>query len=87
MRLSDGSFLVAGKQLTAFTDSEEHAVKLEAVVPFLLARTLVERGAAHQPAPDWTANVVVDGRLVTGQNPQSASGVGAAMRTLLLGKV
>lgn len=84
--LSDGTPLVAGKQLAAFTDSEEHAVRLEQVVPFLLASALVERGALHRAAPDWTAQVVVDGRLVTGQNPQSASGVGAALRDLLLGK-
>lgn len=82
--LSDGTHLVAGKKVAAFTDSEEHAVKLEKVVPFLLASTLSQRGAAHQPAPDWNAKVVVDGRLVTGQNPQSASGVGAAMRELLV---
>lgn len=81
--LSDGTPLVAGKRMAAFTDSEEHAVQLEKVVPFLLARTLVEKGALHQPAPDWNPQVVVDGRLVTGQNPQSASGVGAAMRDLL----
>lgn len=81
--LSDGTPLVAGKRVAAFTDSEEHAVKLEKVVPFLLASTLTKRGAIHKPAADWTANVVVDGRLVTGQNPQSAGGVGAAMRELL----
>lgn len=81
--LSDGTSLVAGKRMAAFTDSEERAVQLEKVVPFLLARTLVEKGALHQPAPDWNPQVVVDGRLVTGQNPQSASGVGAAMRDLL----
>ena len=83
--LSDGSYLVAGKNVSAFTDSEERAVKLENVVPFLLASTLVQRGAIHQPAADFTSKVVVDGRLVTGQNPQSASGVGAALRTLLIG--
>lgn len=82
--LGNGEALVAGKRVAAFTDQEEHAVKLEKVVPFLLASTLVERGAQHQPAADWTANVVVDGRLVTGQNPQSAAGVGAAMRELLI---
>lgn len=83
--LTDGSYLVAGKNVSAFTDNEERAVKLDRVVPFLLASTLVQRGATHQPAPDWTAKVVVDGRLVTGQNPQSAAGVGAAVRRLLLG--
>jgi putative intracellular protease/amidase len=86
VKLADGSYLVAGKNLSAFTDSEERAVKLDKVVPFLLATTLTQRGATHHPAPDWTAKVVVDGRLVTGQNPQSAAGVGAAMRDVLLGK-
>lgn len=81
--LSDGTPLVAGKKVAAFTDSEEQAVQLEEVVPFLLASKLTELGAMHQPAADWTANVVIDGRLVTGQNPQSAGGVGAAMRELL----
>lgn len=83
--LSNGAYLVAGKNLSAFTDDEERAVKLDQVVPFLLASTLGQRGAHHHPAPDWSAKVVVDGRLVTGQNPQSAAGVGAAMRELLLG--
>jgi putative intracellular protease/amidase len=82
--LSNGAPLVAGKQLAAFTDSEEHAVQLDKVVPFLLASTLVERGAIHRPGPNWTVQVVLDGRLVTGQNPQSAGGVGAAMRELLV---
>lgn len=82
--LDDGHALVAGKRVAAFTDSEERAVGLERVVPFLLASTLTERGALHQPAPDWTAQVVVDGRLITGQNPQSASGVGAALRDRVL---
>lgn len=82
--LSNGRPLVEGKRVAAFTDSEERAVKLENVVPFLLAETLASRGALHQPAPDWQPNVVVDGRLVTGQNPQSATGVGEAVRDLLL---
>lgn len=84
VRLSTGAWLVAGKQVSAFTDSEERAVGLDQTVPFLLASTLSERGALHQPAADWTAKVVVDGRLVTGQNPQSASGVGEQVRDLLL---
>lgn len=82
--LGDGSYLVAGKNIATFTDSEERAVGLDKTVPFLLASTLVERGAKHQPAPDWAVKVVTDGRLVTGQNPQSAAGVGAALRDLLI---
>jgi len=85
--LSNGAYLVSGKNISAFTDDEERAVQLDRVVPFLLASTLTQRGAKHHPAPQWTAKVVVDGRLVTGQNPQSAAGVGAAMRDLLLGKL
>ncbi|QEL21634.1 type 1 glutamine amidotransferase domain-containing protein [Bosea sp. F3-2] len=81
--LSNGAHLVAGKNVAAFTDDEERAVKLDKVVPFLLASTLTERGAYHHAAPDWTAKVIVDGRLVTGQNPQSATGVGEALRDLL----
>lgn len=84
--LSNGEYLVAGRNVSAFTDSEERAVKLDRTVPFLLASTLEQRGARHQPAPDWSAKVVVDGRLVTGQNPASASGVGNAMRELLFGR-
>ncbi|GAA3444149.1 type 1 glutamine amidotransferase domain-containing protein [Planomonospora venezuelensis] len=71
--LSDGSHLVAGKRVAAFTDSEEAAVGLAGEVPFLLASTLAERGALHSGAPDFTEHVVRDGRLVTGQNPASAA--------------
>lgn len=84
VRLADGTYLVAGKKVSAFTDSEERAVGLDRTVPFLLATTLSQRGALHQPAADWTAQVVVDGRLVTGQNPQSATGVGEQVRDLVL---
>lgn len=84
VKLADGSYLVAGKHVAAFTDDEERAVKLDKVVPFLLATTLTQRGAIHHPAPNWTANTMVDGHLVTGQNPQSAHGVGEAVRDLLL---
>lgn len=86
VKLGDGRHLVDGKRVSAFTDSEERAVQLDGTVPFLLASQLIERGAKHEAAPDWTSKVVVDGRLVTGQNPQSASGVGAALRDLLQGR-
>lgn len=83
LRLSNGDYLVTGKQVAAFTDDEERAVNLDGVVPFLLATTLRERGAIHVAAPNWQANVIVDGRLVTGQNPASAEGVGREMARLL----
>ncbi|MCY1314863.1 Protein/nucleic acid deglycase 1 [compost metagenome] len=84
VKLSGGSYLVSDRDVSAFTDSEERAVGLDKTVPFLLATMLVERGARHHPAPDWTSKVVVDGRLITGQNPQSATGVGEALRDVLV---
>lgn len=83
-RRADGTLLVAGKRLAAFTDDEEEEVQSTHVVPFLLASTLTERGAHHQNAANWADNVVVDGRLITGQNPQSAASLGVALRDALL---
>ena len=82
-KLSDGSYLVAGKEVSAFTNSEEEKVGLTKVVPFLLATKLEERGAKHVAAPDFEKQVVASGNLVTGQNPASASGVAEKMVELL----
>jgi putative intracellular protease/amidase len=79
--LSNGQPLVAGKHLSAFTDDEEAAVGMTQTVPYLLASTLVKRRAIHEAAPNFEAKVVVDGRLITGQNPASATGVAAAVVT------
>ena len=75
MKLASGAFLVAGKQFAAFPNSEEQAVGLTKVVPFLLQSKLEERGAYVALAPNWQSQAVVSGRLVTGQNPQSAHAV------------
>jgi putative intracellular protease/amidase len=83
VRLSNGSYLVAGKNVSAFTDEEEREAEQEDDVPFLLASKLKERGANHSSAANWQAKVVVSDRLVTGQNPASATGVARAMLTLL----
>lgn len=83
VKLSNGNYLVADKAVSAFTNDEERAVQLETVVPFLLANRLVERGARHEAAPNWQANVVVSERLVTGQNPASATGVAEAVIAVL----
>ena len=83
-RLSDGQLLVSGKNVAAFTDGEEEEVQSTHVVPFLLASTLNARGAHHQDSPNWSDNVVVDGRLITGQNPQSAASLGVALAAALL---
>jgi putative intracellular protease/amidase len=83
VKLADGRHLVAGKDVAAFTNDEERAVELEKAIPFSLADRLIERGARHRPAPNWEPNVVVSERLVTGQNPASATGVGEAIAKLL----
>lgn len=83
LKLSDGHYLVAGKDVSAFTNDEERAVGLYDAVPLLLADALEERGARHIPAPNFQAQVVVSERLVTGQNPASAQGVAEAMLPLL----
>ena len=83
VKLSDGTFLVAGKEVSAFTNSEEEKVGLTKVVPFLLATKLEERGAKHPGAPDFQKQVVASGNLVTGQNPASAAGVAEKMVELL----
>lgn len=72
LRLSSGELLVAGKRVAAFTNEEEASLGTTDVVPFLLQDELVERGATHVYGAAWEENVVVDGRLVTGQNPASA---------------
>jgi len=81
--LNDGTPLVRGRRVAAFTDAEERAVGLTEVVPFSLASSLVARGALHESAGLWQEKVVVDGRLITGQNPASAAGVGRAMAAAL----
>ncbi|SDL61028.1 type 1 glutamine amidotransferase domain-containing protein [Chryseobacterium taihuense] len=78
IKLSNGKYLVDGKKINAFTNEEEIAVKLENVVPFSLETKLIERGAKFEKSGLWQPHVTVDQRVVTGQNPQSAHGVGEA---------
>jgi putative intracellular protease/amidase len=72
VKLSDGSYLVAGRQVGGFTNAEEAAVDLTDAVPFLLESRLMERGASFEGGPSFEEFVVSDGRLITGQNPASA---------------
>ncbi|MFL6122919.1 type 1 glutamine amidotransferase domain-containing protein [Actinophytocola sp.] len=73
LTLSNGSYLVEGKEVSAFTNAEEDAVHLSGVVPFLLQTALEDRGAKHVAAPNFQCQVSVSERLVTGQNPASAT--------------
>lgn len=81
--LSDGSYLVEDKQMTCFTNEEERSAELDDVVPFLLESKLEARGAHIEAADPFEKNVKVDGRLVTGQNPASATGVGRALADVI----
>jgi putative intracellular protease/amidase len=83
VRLGDGSWLVANKTVASFTDDEERAIDMHDVMPFLLASTLEARGAILEQAANFERAVAVDERLVTGQNPASADGVGEEMLKLL----
>lgn len=83
IRLSNGDYLVKGKKVNGFTNEEEQAVKLDKVVPFLLEDKLRERGGIYEKSGNWQEHVTVDKRLITGQNPQSAKGVGKALLAAL----
>lgn len=83
IRLSDGSYLISGKAINAFTNEEEIAVNMDKVVPFSLESKLIEVGARFEKSGPWQTHVTVDSRVVTGQNPQSAHAVGQAIKEQL----
>ena len=72
VKASNGSPLVKGKKVTGFTNSEEAAVQLTAVVPFLVEDMLTENGGVYSKKADWNAYAIQDGNLITGQNPASS---------------
>jgi putative cofactor-binding repeat protein len=71
--------LVKGRSVTGFANSEEAAIGLTHVVPFLVEDMLKENGGIYSKAADWQLHVVVDGNLITGQNPGSAQDGGRAV--------
>ena len=81
--LSDGSYLVNGKNIASFTTAEEDNYARQDI-PFDLQTALTDQGAIFHAAAPWTANSIADGNLVTGQNPASAKGVGEKMVALLI---
>jgi len=76
---ADGAPLVRGRKVTGFANSEEQAVGLSAVVPFLVEDMLRQAGGHYQQGPDWAPFVLTDGRLVTGQNPASSAPAALAL--------
>jgi putative intracellular protease/amidase len=68
----NGRFLIAGKKITGFCNTEEEAVQLNTIVPFSLEDKLKERGALYEKGADWSSFTVTDDLLITGQNPQSS---------------
>ena len=72
-KAEDGSPLVKGKRVTGFSDTEEEAVQLTKIVPFLVEDELKRLGGLYAKGPDWTSFVQVAGNLITGQNPASSA--------------
>ncbi len=83
--LADGQPLVSGKAVTGFSNGEEAASGLTHIVPFLLQDALEKLGGRYSAAGNFQPHVVVDDRLVTGQNPQSAAGAAQAVTKVLAG--
>ncbi|RUS70319.1 hypothetical protein EGW08_021916 [Elysia chlorotica] len=79
----NGEPIVKGRKLTSFSNAEEDSMQLSSLMPFMLETRLKEQGAQYTAATPWQKHVVVDGKLVTGQNPNSAAGVGQAIIQLL----
>ena len=80
VRTADGKFLVDGKEVTGFTNGEEEEVGLTRIVPFLVEDEMLRLGAIFSKKVNWTPHVVIDGLLITGQNPHSS---GPAAETLM----
>jgi putative intracellular protease/amidase len=81
--LNNGEPFVKGKNVTGFSNSEETAVKLVDVVPFLVESELIKLGGHYSKGADWSVHVVKDGLLVTGQNPASSENVAKELIQLL----
>jgi putative intracellular protease/amidase len=85
-KCEDGEPLVKGKRVTGFSDSEEEAVQLAEVVPFLLEDMLKSNQGLYHKGADWESHIEVDGNLLTGQNPASSKAVAIEMMNKLLNK-
>jgi putative intracellular protease/amidase len=80
---ADGKPLVSGRRVTGFTNTEEQAVGLTNVVPFLVEDMLKAKGGSYEKGADWSSFVLCDGMLVTGQNPASSAAAAEQIMALL----
>jgi len=83
VKRADGKPFVEGRKVTGFTNSEEEAVGLTKIVPFLVETALKENGGVFSNTADWGVHVVTDGLLVTGQNPASSAPAAEKLLSLL----
>ena len=83
VKAPDGTPLVRGKSVTGFTNTEEAAVGLTDVVPFLVEDMLKQNGGVYSKKDDWASYAITDGKLVTGQNPASSEAAAHALLALL----
>jgi putative intracellular protease/amidase len=80
---TDGKPLVSGRRVTGFTNTEEEAVGLTNIVPFLVEDMLKANGGTYEKGDDWASFVLRDGKLITGQNPASSAAAAQEMLALL----
>ncbi|HXA48031.1 MAG TPA: type 1 glutamine amidotransferase domain-containing protein, partial [Burkholderiaceae bacterium] len=83
---ADGSSVVKGKSITGFSNSEEEAVGLTKIFPFLVEDMLKENGGTYSKLGDWQPYAITDGLLITGQNPASSEPTAKALLTKLAQK-
>ncbi|BCZ17050.1 thiazole biosynthesis protein ThiJ [Helicobacter sp. NHP19-003] len=79
----EGNYLIAGKRVTGFSNTEEKAVQLDKLVPYLTEDALIARGAKYEKVTDWAPFALTDQRIVTGQNPASGALVAKQVLELL----
>ena len=84
-KAADGTPLVKGRKVTGFANTEEAAAQLTQVVPFLVEDMLKSNGGVYSKGPDWKSYVLIDGKLITGQNPASSAEAARAALAQLKG--
>ena len=83
VKLTDGSYLINKRKVTGFSNKEEDAAHLSAVMPFMLETQMIKNGGLYEKAAEWKPKVVIDGKLITGQNPASAHPLAEAFHKVL----